>query len=115
MRWILLVSMSETYTAPSGPVATSLRNFAPSTLMRDLMVPLETSIETISSTSATHNVPPWLRRPLGEFSPVTQLTASILPSRVSLEMTPLPSLSIGVPPGRRPICETNSMPLSRSR
>src|SRR3990172_4236620 len=90
--------MSDTYTVPSSPMATSLRNCAPAILIRAATSPLAISMPTTSSMSAVQRVPPRLRRPFGALSPDTHEADTTVPSGASFIMRPLPSRSFGCPP-----------------
>src|SRR5215207_7967484 len=78
---------------PSGAVARSLRNVAPSTFTREVILALTTSMPTTSSMSATHSVLPTLRSPFGALRPVAHLALIAFPSGDNRETYPLPSLS----------------------
>src|SRR5262245_49513528 len=98
--------MSDTYTVPSSPTATSLRNCAPSILSFDETAPLAMSMPTTSSMSAVHSVPSWLRSPFGALRPVTHDAETTVPSGASFMIRPLPSR----PPASPSMIETKIDP-----
>src|SRR5690349_17623691 len=88
---------------PSSPTVTSLRNLAPWTAMLATGWPVRRLRPRRLVMSATQMVSPWSAMPLGPSSstpstpPTMNLSESTLPSPLSREMYPLPSLSNGDP------------------